>query len=914
MFFSNTKRARTSTTSSRQQRQSAGKRRLLLESLENRNLLTTLVSGVSESVDASGVDDTSALVVSSDATNAFETVTANSVPELTDLTITEAINENDIAVVSGRIVDGDATETFELEINWNDGSTNSITLHDTPLNAVDDDGDTVTWNPVTREFSLEHQYLDDGASPGNGTATDDVPVTLSVTDASGAIDAINESITADVIVNGGFETGDYSGWTTGFSESGSWVINDGTFIPTGITPSSVPFSGNFDAFSDQTAAGIYTLSQEFDVPADVVSASASWVDRIRNLFTEFQEPTQEFRVLLSDANGALVQEIFSTNPGDQLIQEGPNFRNFDLTPTLQANEGETLTLSIEAEATPNFLNVSIDDISLIISTADPLIVSVDNVAPTLSAGGDETLPLSAQGAFSRSFTFSDPGTLDVHTVDIDYDGDSTVDESFSVAAGDRSFDLSHIYATGGTFTVTVTVNDDDLGTVSESFDVIVDLDSAPVAGDDVGVTVGEDDGATDITAVLLANDTDPDADPLEIISVDDSSIVNGQLSLVAGVVSYDPAGAFESLAVGETATETFTYTVADPSGETDTATAEILIVGTNDAPAITRLVSSNSSVAAAASVGSTVTITGDFFDVDTSDAHSITVDWGDGTVDTIAADEVEPSQDGAFSADHIYASGGIFPITVTVNDSNAGADTAATTAVVSGVGVINGTLFVIGTDGRDAGLVRLNNQGNVDVWSRLGGRRRDNSFAGADVTNIQVALSDGNDYFKISTNGGAWYESAAVDGGAGNDALIGGSGNDLLIGGDGNDRLAGRDGNDILLGQAGRDQLSGGDGNDILSGGDSNDRLWGNDGTDILLGGDGRDSLRGGDDDDLLFGGLATNDNDVASLDLAISLWSNGDLTGTLAALGVFSDDFDFDLLRGGRGDDAIFVNDGTQV
>ena len=42
--------------------------------------------------------------------------------------------------------------------------------------------------------------------------------------------------------------------------------------------------------------------------------------------------------------------------------------------------------------------------------------------------------------------------------------------------------------------------------------------------------------------------------------------------------------AADDLATGETATDSFTYTVSDGNGGTDTATIVITVTGTNDAP------------------------------------------------------------------------------------------------------------------------------------------------------------------------------------------------------------------------------------------------------------------------------------------------------------------------------------------
>jgi len=74
------------------------------------------------------------------------------------------------------------------------------------------------------------------------------------------------------------------------------------------------------------------------------------------------------------------------------------------------------------------------------------------------------------------------------------------------------------------------------------------------------------------TAALLAGDTDPDTnDALAVTAIDTTGTV-GTVTLVAGVVSYDPNGQFEYLAAGETATDTFSYTIDDGNGGSDSAT------------------------------------------------------------------------------------------------------------------------------------------------------------------------------------------------------------------------------------------------------------------------------------------------------------------------------------------------------
>ena len=117
---------------------------------------------------------------------------------------------------------------------------------------------------------------------------------------------------------------------------------------------------------------------------------------------------------------------------------------------------------------------------------------------------------------------------------------------------------------------------------------------APNAIDDL-ITTNEDNVKT---GNLLANDTDGNPnDVLKVIQVNGvAAAVGSQITLGSGAwltvngngsYSYNPNGKFESLAVGETAQESFTYRIFDGVGGYDTATAKVTITRVNDAPDIT---------------------------------------------------------------------------------------------------------------------------------------------------------------------------------------------------------------------------------------------------------------------------------------------------------------------------------------
>jgi VCBS repeat-containing protein len=128
--------------------------------------------------------------------------------------------------------------------------------------------------------------------------------------------------------------------------------------------------------------------------------------------------------------------------------------------------------------------------------------------------------------------------------------------------------------------------------------------------------------------VLTGNDIDVDGDDVEIASI----TTTGTLGLVTvnadnDSITYDPNGQFESLAPGETATDTFTYTVTDSAGLMSTATVTVTINGANDPP-------TNVSAGGPYTVneGGSVSLSGTFTDIDINDSHTFSWDInGDGT-------------------------------------------------------------------------------------------------------------------------------------------------------------------------------------------------------------------------------------------------------------------------------------------
>ncbi len=96
-------------------------------------------------------------------------------------------------------------------------------------------------------------------------------------------------------------------------------------------------------------------------------------------------------------------------------------------------------------------------------------VTVTNVPPVLSALPDQALDLGQ--SLTMTATLTDPGVLDSHTVVVQWD-DAT-SQTILLAPGQMALTTTYLYATPGTYTVTVDVADDDGGEVEANCTVVV---------------------------------------------------------------------------------------------------------------------------------------------------------------------------------------------------------------------------------------------------------------------------------------------------------------------------------------------------------------------------------------------------------------------------------------------------------
>ncbi len=192
-----------------------------------------------------------------------------------------------------------------------------------------------------------------------------------------------------------------------------------------------------------------------------------------------------------------------------------------------------------------------------------------------------------------------------------YQGQLVAMETFKTVgsnSGEFTIDTGNIVFDTLVFEATYTVDEESQsnpgGDSSDYFLTSISVSGPALGGDALVVNEGGVLTASSIEDNLLSNDTDLDhdetghnhehADSFSITAVNGQALPadniimldsGAKLTIYAdGTYSYDTNGAFASLNAGELDTDTFTYTITDEFGATDTATVTINIIGSNAEP------------------------------------------------------------------------------------------------------------------------------------------------------------------------------------------------------------------------------------------------------------------------------------------------------------------------------------------
>jgi subtilisin-like proprotein convertase family protein len=650
-------------------------------------------------------------------------------------------------------------------------------------------------NPITiNDASADFQTCFQKPSPAPGKA-DLYPSEIAVsglgsivTDVNVTISGLSHSFPDDVglllvspagqstllMTNSGFDN-DLSGINLTFDDAASGKLPDqgqissGTYKPsvgfpengcsppvsfpkdaTGTNPPAGPYGSSLSVFNGTNPNGTWKLYVIDDTRDDTGAISGGWsldittapsvtinqasgqedhtADSPIHFTAVFTEPVTDFTdsdVTLSGTAGATTAVVTEIAPNDGTT--------YDVAVSGMTTDG-TVIASIPADAAQD---ADQNGSSASTSTDNTVTFDAPNMPPT---------------AVADSYTTNEDTLLKVAAAqgvlfnDTDLDGDNLTASEVAGSGpfhgtlrfnADGSFDYTPEANYHGSDTFDYTVSDGNGGTATATVNVsVTSVNDDPDARDDTAAT-DED------TAVLIDvrdNDTDVDADALSISGITDPA--HGTAVVDNGKINYTPAKDYNG-------SDSFSYTVSDGHGGTDTATVNVTVNPVNDAPTV--------AVAAGGACG-------------TNDRS--------GTINLAVNDPDGPEGSLTLRA----ASSNTTLVPNTNSNLTFGGTGAARTLRATALSGRTGTALITVTvdDGKDKGTlnITLNADGN--------GSKTTNGTEGTDM----IFGQNGNDVLNGSGS------NDLLCGGRGNDTLNGVAGDDTLGGGLGADRFSGGTGTD----------------------------------------------------------------------------------------------------------------------
>lgn len=214
--------------------------------------------------------------------------------------------------------------------------------------------------------------------------------------------ACSASVNAtELVVNGGFETGDLTGWTTSGlgTVSGTcpgsprdWnVSNLGT--STGCVDPGNPVSGTYAAYNmfDGTGPLTYRLRQTISLPSAVATATLKWQDALYDEHSTGSQPRVFTINILNGAGTSVLATLYTlSSPGGMAASTGWVSHSVDATAALRSLQGQTVILEFAVfipEVWTGAAGLGLDAVSL--NVAAPSVP-----APSLGRSGIALLALA----------------------------------------------------------------------------------------------------------------------------------------------------------------------------------------------------------------------------------------------------------------------------------------------------------------------------------------------------------------------------------------------------------------------------------------------------------------------------------------------------------------------------------------
>lgn len=427
-----------------------------------------------------------------------------------------------------------------------------------------------------------------------------------------------------------------------FTKQFSITVTDGNDPPTDISLDSTSIDenqpsstlvGNLSA-TDPNADSPITFSLTSGVGgADNGSFTVSGTQLLSNTsFDRETKVTYNIRLKANDGNGGTYEEAFTISIGDAndaptavslspatIAENQPISTTVGTLSATDQDSGDTHTFTLvsgtgdtdngrfaivggqiktlqtfdyETDAKSYSIRVQADDANsglfaqaIIISLTDGNDDPTDISLSSLTIAENE-----AVGTEVGSFSTTDPDSVDSHSYSLVPGTGDTDNNDFTII--DEYLETAVVldYESQASHTIRVQTEDSGGRTFEKVFIITVtDANDAPVANPDSGGTIDEDQSLTVLAgAGVLLNDTDEDSGDTKTVSgYDVVSSKGAQVTVTSdGGFTYDPSTstAAQALAASESLVDSFTYTVEDSGGLSDSATVTVTVTGVNDAP------------------------------------------------------------------------------------------------------------------------------------------------------------------------------------------------------------------------------------------------------------------------------------------------------------------------------------------
>ena len=560
-----------------------------------------------------------------------------------------AVNDDPVAMDDDVITNEDTPLTFDALFNDSDVDLDTLSITGTsdPSNgSVQINGDnTLTYTPDQHYFGADSftYTISDGAG-GTDTATVNITVNpindVPVANTDNATTDEDNAVTINVLSNDTDADGDSLDVITLTQPSnGNAQLNGDDTIT--YTPDS-DFNGN-DSFS-------YTIDDgNGGITVGTVNMTVNPVNDAPVASDDSASTNEDNAVVVnvldndSDVDLNTLTVISTTSPSNGAVQINggttitytPNQHYFgpdSFTYTIDDGDGgqDTATVNITVNSVNDVPVTNTDNAT----TDEDNAVVISVLGNDTDADGDSLTVTNASDPANGSVSINGGATI-TYTPDADFNGS----DSFTYTISDGN---------GGTNTGTVNVT-------------VNPVNDAPVAVDDTAGT--NEDNA--VVVSVLVNDSDVDGDTMTVVSTTGPS--NGTVQINGGTtITYTPNQHYFG-------PDSFTYTIEDGNGGSDTATVNVTVSSVNDAPdAVADSATTNEDNAVVISVLSNDSdVEGDTLSVDSA------TDPANGSVQINGDNTITYTPDQHFN--------GADSFTYTVSDGNGGSNTALVTVTVNAV-------------------------------------------------------------------------------------------------------------------------------------------------------------------------------------------------------------------------------------